>query len=106
MPPVALAQDWPGVAGEHRQAQGAVERRAFSQGSAQVLYLCLQRILARMIVAKHGFARRVHRPEALAVAAAIPDFVRSEEHTSELQSLMRTSYDVLCLKKKNKNGYT
>src|SRR3546814_7659316 len=27
---------------------------------------------------------------------------RSEEHTSELQSLMRTSYDVFCLKKKNK----
>src|SRR3546814_10877657 len=26
---------------------------------------------------------------------------RSEEHTSELQSLMRTSYAVLCLKKKN-----
>src|SRR3546814_5885975 len=26
--------------------------------------------------------------------------VRSEEHTSELQSLMRTSYVVLCLKKK------
>src|SRR3546814_6198425 len=25
---------------------------------------------------------------------------RSEEHTSELQSLMRTSYDVVCLKKK------
>src|SRR3546814_8960418 len=28
-------------------------------------------------------------------------FGRSEEHTSELQSLMRTSYDVFCLKKKN-----
>src|SRR3546814_4677947 len=27
---------------------------------------------------------------------------RSEEHTSELQSLMRTSYAVLCLKKKKK----
>src|SRR3546814_4625083 len=27
--------------------------------------------------------------------------VRSEEHTSELQSLMRISYAVLCLKKKN-----
>src|SRR3546814_9126777 len=27
--------------------------------------------------------------------------LRSEEHTSELQSLMRISYDVLCLKKKN-----
>src|SRR3546814_6610597 len=29
-------------------------------------------------------------------------FKRSEEHTSELQSLMRISYAVLCLKKKNK----
>src|SRR3546814_8676817 len=27
---------------------------------------------------------------------------RSEEHTSELQSLMRISYDVFCLKKKTK----
>src|SRR3546814_8226225 len=27
--------------------------------------------------------------------------MRSEEHTSELQSLMRTSYAVFCLKKKN-----
>src|SRR3546814_2077093 len=36
--------------------------------------------------------RRVaHRPE------------RSEEHTSELQSLMRISYAVFCLKKKNKS---
>src|SRR3546814_9366636 len=29
-------------------------------------------------------------------------FRRSEEHTSELQSLMRTSYAVFCLNKKNK----
>src|SRR3546814_8791716 len=29
------------------------------------------------------------------------DFDRSEEHTSELQSLMRISYAVFCLKKKN-----
>src|SRR3546814_6254337 len=39
---------------------------------------------------------------------AEPDFptptvsVRSEEHTSELQSLMRNSYAVFCLKKKKK----
>src|SRR3546814_7572408 len=31
--------------------------------------------------------------------------IRSEEHTSELQSLMRISYAVFCLKKKNKNEY-
>src|SRR3546814_9717764 len=30
------------------------------------------------------------------------DDLRSEEHTSELQSLMRISYAVFCLKKKNK----
>src|SRR3546814_5288212 len=31
--------------------------------------------------------------------------IRSEEHTSELQSLMRTSYAVFCLKKKKKPKY-
>src|SRR3546814_1344001 len=31
--------------------------------------------------------------------------LRSEEHTSELQSLMRISYAVFCLKKKNINYY-
>src|SRR3546814_2834994 len=32
------------------------------------------------------------------------EVVRSEEHTSELQSLMRISYAVFCLKKKNMNS--
>src|SRR3546814_8665204 len=32
----------------------------------------------------------------------IDDYNRSEEHTSELQSLMRISYAVFCLKKKKK----
>src|SRR3546814_4100310 len=32
--------------------------------------------------------------------------MRSEEHTSELQSLMRISYAVFCLKKKNNNKQT
>src|SRR3546814_9305047 len=31
---------------------------------------------------------------------------RSEEHTSELKSLMRISYDVFCLKKKNTQSTT
>src|SRR3546814_6488345 len=33
-------------------------------------------------------------------------FERSEEHTSELQSLMRISYAVFCLKKKKKTNTT
>src|SRR3546814_3458160 len=35
----------------------------------------------------------------LAVVAAVVTVVGSEEHTSELQSLMRISYAVFCLKK-------
>src|SRR3546814_8404924 len=37
-------------------------------------------------------------PDGRAVPAVM---LRSEEHTSELQSLMRISYTVFCLKKKN-----
>src|SRR3546814_8510190 len=37
------------------------------------------------------------------VAAIACIFVRSEEHTSELPSLIRISYAVFCLKKKNIN---
>src|SRR3546814_4305069 len=40
--------------------------------------------------------QRARRHHEVAVA-------RSEEHTSELQSLMRISYAVFCLKKKKKN---
>src|SRR3546814_2287717 len=36
-------------------------------------------------------------------AGLVGDDDRSEEHTSELQSLMRISYAVFCLKKKKKN---
>src|SRR3546814_7709904 len=35
-----------------------------------------------------------------------PVTIRSEEHTSELQSLMSISYAVICLKKKNINNTT
>src|SRR3546814_9826275 len=34
------------------------------------------------------------------LSVGVPATVRSEEHTSELQSLMRISYAVFCLKKK------
>src|SRR3546814_8162102 len=40
--------------------------------------------------------------DALTSLLAIGALLRSEEHTSELQSLMRNSYAVFCLKKKKK----
>src|SRR3546814_4456946 len=53
-----------------------------------------------------GFAQIRRIPEALPDALGlVHDLLlfeqRSEEHTSELQSLMRISYAVFCLKKKN-----
>src|SRR3546814_2650667 len=52
----------------------------------------------------------IHRIADMAVEIAIRAFGdaerRSEEHTSELQSLMRISYAVFCLKKKKKKKNT
>src|SRR3546814_5256422 len=45
-----------------------------------------------------GGAKRNRRPDMAVSPFLVP---RSEEHTSELQSLMRISYAVFCLKKKN-----
>src|SRR3546814_7247572 len=38
-------------------------------------------------------------------SVSVRDLERSEEHTSELQSLMRISYAVFCLKKKSTTQY-
>src|SRR3546814_6060798 len=46
-----------------------------------------------------GLDRPHGRPQTIAPMAE-----RSEEHTSELQSLMRTSYAVFCLNKKKNNN--
>src|SRR3546814_9293091 len=44
-----------------------------------------------------------HPPRPGADVEQVPEPARSEEHTSELQSLMRISYAVFCLKKKTTN---
>src|SRR3546814_3711417 len=62
--------------------------------------------------ADHGVEDRILGRGQVARVAPVPaqprqrgdreQRIRSEEHTSELQSLMRTSYAVFCLKKKKK----
>src|SRR3546814_1122162 len=53
----------------------------------------------------HLLAERVGDVDVEADQLAVGSYLaeRSEEHTSELQSLMRISYAVFCLKKKKKN---
>src|SRR3546814_4333330 len=49
---------------------------------------------------RHGIWRNLSQTDAAPRAARETVFRRSEEHTSELQYLMRTSYAVFCLKNK------
>src|SRR3546814_7590627 len=75
------------------------------RGADEAVVPCLVRLGA----ARHAFAgergaQESHRmilprqPRRLVIGAAVFGLRRSEEHTSALQSLMRISYDVFCLK--------
>src|SRR3546814_9739022 len=56
---------------------------------------------SRLMIRRRRQTRRILLNTALS-PPVLEDAVRSEEHTSELQSLMRISYAVFCLKKKKK----
>src|SRR3546814_10764275 len=60
--------------------------------------------LTDAVVAEVASALEHH--ELIKVKVAATDRERSEEHTSELQSRMRISYAVFCLKKKKEEYHT
>src|SRR3546814_9153660 len=72
-------------------------------GQNQVPRACFTNIETLVIPAKAGIHEHRAGPVPAHLCSWIPDQVRdddprSEEHTSELQSLMRSSYAVFCLK--------
>src|SRR3546814_6778113 len=69
-------------------AVGIAQERADRRGADEI---------AQLIGADYGFGRHEISPDTQK-PGAWPGF-RSEEHTSELQSLMRIYYAVFCLKK-------
>src|SRR3546814_3124172 len=69
----------------------AVERDEFNRVRLISMHIALTNIAAERLA------------EAEVSHDKIIGFLRSEEHTSELQSLMRISYAVFCLKKKKDN---
>src|SRR3546814_5167044 len=59
--------------------------------------------LVRMVVCDRGLTALQSGSAGTGNPVENGNSVRSEEHTSELQSLMRISYAVFCLKKKKRN---
>src|SRR3546814_8187870 len=94
-------------------AQGRIEAR---EGRSGELRAAVERVLRRVLdtlaagiaageaidVGIFDIVSREYRIAIFGVVQRISDIEdkRSEEHTSELQSLMRISYTVFCLKKK------
>src|SRR3546814_6715800 len=92
-----------------RSAGGAVSGGARSRNALRGHYnpmlLALANLDIPVVVAVNGPAAGVGCSFALSgdfTIAGKSAYFRSEEHTSELQSLMRISYAVFCLKKKTK----
>src|SRR3546814_7070628 len=78
-------------------AVGAITRMRDMRVEPFLLASTLRAVIAQRLV------RRLcqHCHEAVQADKSASALLRSEEHTSELQSLMRISYAVFCLKKKN-----
>src|SRR3546814_7396475 len=80
-----------------RLANG-IKSLGFKTGERAIIYMpmSIQAVVAMLACARLGIIHSV----------VFGGFSRSEEHTSELQSLMRISYAVFCLKKKKKHKKT
>src|SRR3546814_3289383 len=100
---------------EFHEVEAAENRRVLvlpAAGDTEIEPFCLisqfrQLVQIPLVAAKLVEAAQHRRRLRRTPGPAPPDPRRSEEHTSELQSLMRISYAVFCLKKKNtQNNYT
>src|SRR3546814_7601398 len=98
-----------------RLGEAEVDLRALArhgEAEPQILAAAEQIAFAQPDVAERSFRGREAEAEGELTGRLFLDIHldqqlvgRSEEHTSELQSLMRTSYAVFCLKKKNTDTY-
>src|SRR3546814_181410 len=79
-----------------------------SGGRGRLSCFCAGVFLLFLIVVLGDLVSRIPMAAlvAIMIMVSIGTFSRSEEHTSELQSLMRISYAVFCLKKKKNNTTT
>src|SRR3546814_1863515 len=83
----------------------ALELAVPTYTARQVHYTCPIHPRDRAGGASNQIGRNVVASQTEITFTSLAAFARSEEHTSELQSLMRISYAVFCLKKKNKQRH-
>src|SRR3546814_9026266 len=102
---ISAGLDYPGIGPEHAHLAEIGRARYVAVTDDEVLDAF--QVIARTegiiaaLVSCHALAWVLRAKEELAGKTVILN-LRSEEHTSELQSLMRISYAVFCLKKKKK----
>src|SRR3546814_6968701 len=98
-----------GIGGVHRGAETSFDVSADLQelASTPVAVVCAGATYCLDRLYEGHEALCIHNP-ATGREATMSHVLRprSEEHTSELQSLMRKSYAVLCLKKKKQHNHT
>src|SRR3546814_1253300 len=87
------------VAGAPQLGAGAAVGTAIGAGAAFAMGGGAAVAAARGVAG--GALSAIRAGTSMGSAASTAAQLRSEEHTSELQSLMRISYAVFCLKKKN-----
>src|SRR3546814_7280188 len=96
------------VEGAEHKESGAAKATSFASALVQILAIDLVFSLDSVITAVGMTDNLPIMVTAVVIAIAVMMFaalpIRSEEHTSELQSLMRISYAVFCLKKKQKEA--
>src|SRR3546814_1936184 len=81
---------------------GLLERRLYSERPPRHEYVVTERgrDFRPVLISLLAWGNRHFAPEGPSVVLVDAASGRSEEHTSELQSLMRISYAVFCLTKK------
>src|SRR3546814_5752149 len=99
----APAGDRPSAETDRDRARGrrGTERVWSSVGLSRSGWACSGDCCSRCRHARDEILEGLVHEIDLGVVEAVVAGQRSEEHTSELQSLMRISYAVFCLKKKN-----
>src|SRR3546814_3144413 len=93
----------PGILVEEKTLGAGLHFRLAPQYEADCLSLCMQLADETGLYLQRGKMLFELRPGHAGKGSAVTHLLkatRSEEHTSELQSLMRISYAVFCLKKK------